>query len=86
MQKLQELSPDSASSAEPLLIDISSDDSIAAAFSLAQERFGYIDVLVNNAGIYNFPPLYPWDSRTKDLLGADLDTAVSSGRLTKREA
>jgi NAD(P)-dependent dehydrogenase (short-subunit alcohol dehydrogenase family) len=50
IQKLQKLSPGSVSSAEPLLIDISSDDSIATAFTQVQEKFGYIDVLVNNAG------------------------------------
>nr|WHS04487.1 short-chain reductase/dehydrogenase [Phaeosphaeriaceae sp. CF-150626] len=67
IHKLKKLSPGSASIAEPFVVDISSDESIAAAFTHIQEKFGYIDVLVNNAG-------------------ADLDTAVSAGRLSKREA
>ncbi|KND93707.1 putative oxidoreductase [Tolypocladium ophioglossoides CBS 100239] len=66
ISKLKHLSPSSASTAEPLSIDISSDESIAAAFEEVQERFRYIDVLINNAG-------------------ADFDTAITSGRLTKRE-
>ncbi|KAF2134742.1 dehydrogenase with different specificitie [Dothidotthia symphoricarpi CBS 119687] len=67
IKELQKLSPHSASTAEPLSIDISSDESIAEALERVQKTLGYIDILVNNAG-------------------ADFETAVSSGRLTKREA
>ena len=50
IQELKKLSPRSTSTAQPLLVDISSDESITIAFTEVQEEFGYIDVLVNNAG------------------------------------
>jgi NAD(P)-dependent dehydrogenase (short-subunit alcohol dehydrogenase family) len=37
--------------AEPLELDVSSPDSIAAAFAAVKQRHGRCDVLVNNAGI-----------------------------------
>jgi NAD(P)-dependent dehydrogenase (short-subunit alcohol dehydrogenase family) len=37
--------------ARPLLIDVTSDDSVQAAASLVREQEGHLDVLVNNAGI-----------------------------------
>ena len=50
ISKLQQFSPTSVSTAEPLSIDISSDTSIAEAFKQVKEKFGHVDVLVNNAG------------------------------------
>lgn len=38
-------------SASSLQLDITSDESIAAAASWAEREFGVLDVLVNNAGI-----------------------------------
>jgi NAD(P)-dependent dehydrogenase (short-subunit alcohol dehydrogenase family) len=37
--------------ARPLLIDVTSDDSVQAAAALIQEQAGHLDVLINNAGI-----------------------------------
>ncbi len=42
---------DGGFSAEPLMLDVSSADSIAAAFVSIKERHGRCDVVVNNAGI-----------------------------------
>ncbi|KAI1074640.1 NAD(P)-binding protein [Whalleya microplaca] len=50
ISKLKQSSPDSPSIAEPLSIDITSDESITAAFKQVQDQFGHVDVLVNNAG------------------------------------
>lgn len=44
MQDLKELG------AHPLMLDISDDDSIVAAFAEIEAQFGGVDVLVNNAG------------------------------------
>ncbi|KAF2201098.1 carbonyl reductase [Delitschia confertaspora ATCC 74209] len=38
-------------SVEPLTIDITSDESIIRAATEVEEKYGYIDVLINNAGI-----------------------------------
>ncbi|KAE8444114.1 hypothetical protein EG329_000896 [Mollisiaceae sp. DMI_Dod_QoI] len=38
-------------SVEPITIDVTSDDSITAAASLIEKKFGRLDVLINNAGI-----------------------------------
>ncbi|KAI1842510.1 hypothetical protein JX265_012678 [Neoarthrinium moseri] len=48
--ELRESSPASTSLADALSIDITSDESIASAFQQVQEKYGHIDVLVNNAG------------------------------------
>jgi len=53
---------------EPLMLDVTSSDSITAAVALVTTRYGYLDILVNNAGIRieqygNQPsqqPLYQW--------------------------
>lgn len=37
--------------ARPMLIDVTSDDSVHAAAALVREQTGHLDVLVNNAGI-----------------------------------
>ncbi|PKX93955.1 NAD(P)-binding protein [Aspergillus novofumigatus IBT 16806] len=51
ISKLKQLSPNSSSTAEPLSIDITSEESISAAFKQVQEKFGHVDILVNNAGL-----------------------------------
>lgn len=50
--------------AEPLLLDVSSTESVATAFALIRERHGRCDVVVNNAGIAKtFPFLdFPLDN------------------------
>ncbi|KKY34829.1 putative short chain dehydrogenase [Diaporthe ampelina] len=40
-------------SVEPLVLDLSSDDSIAAAVKAVDEKHGHLDVLINNAAISN---------------------------------
>ncbi|KAK1979891.1 short chain dehydrogenase [Colletotrichum cereale] len=41
---------------EPLVMDITSDDSIASAVERVQAKFGHLDVLINNAGILSGKP------------------------------
>ncbi|CAG8220213.1 unnamed protein product [Penicillium salamii] len=43
--------PRSLSSLEPIQVDITSDDSIAKCFHTVENASGYIDVLINNAGV-----------------------------------
>ncbi|KAI3401665.1 hypothetical protein diail_9329 [Diaporthe ilicicola] len=40
-------------SVEPLVLDVSSDDSVAAAAKAVDEKHGHLDVLINNAAISN---------------------------------
>lgn len=49
--------PESLSSIEVIEIDVSSDESIAAAYGALKGDRGHIDVLVNNAGmsVYRYP-------------------------------
>lgn len=35
----------------PVIIDLDSDESISAAATIVRDKFGHLDVLVNNAGI-----------------------------------
>lgn len=46
----------------PLPMDISREEQVAAGFAAVQERFGRLDVLVNNAGIGRFGPLMDFPS------------------------
>ncbi|KAH6984468.1 dehydrogenase with different specificitie [Ilyonectria sp. MPI-CAGE-AT-0026] len=48
---LQQLFPNSTSTAEPLSIDIASDESITAAVERVRAKIGRVDILVNNAGV-----------------------------------
>ncbi|OHF02572.1 hypothetical protein CORC01_02267 [Colletotrichum orchidophilum] len=41
---------------EPLVLDITSDDSIKSALDIIRSKFGHLDVLINNAGILSGKP------------------------------
>ncbi|CAM1503603.1 Fc.00g011940.m01.CDS01 [Cosmosporella sp. VM-42] len=56
--------PSTSSTVEPIQIDITDDDSINKAFETVKEKFGKVDVLINNAGA-------AWDTAfDKDIIGA----------------
>ncbi|MWL86379.1 3-hydroxybutyrate dehydrogenase [Cupriavidus sp. SW-Y-13] len=62
--------------------DMRRPDEIAAMFTLAQERFGSVDIVVNNAGIQHVAPVedFPvekWD----DILAINLSSAFHTTRL-----
>lgn len=58
----------------PLIADVSQPDAVQSAFDTIQNRFGGIDVLVNNAGIYTSDSLsILTDTRWNDMI----DTNVS---------
>jgi NAD(P)-dependent dehydrogenase (short-subunit alcohol dehydrogenase family) len=44
--------PSSASKLSPIQVDIEDDESIQRAFDEVKSKFGRLDVLVNNAGMY----------------------------------
>ncbi|MBB3007206.1 3-hydroxybutyrate dehydrogenase [Cupriavidus alkaliphilus] len=63
--------------------DMRSPQEIEAMFAMAQERFGAVDVLVNNAGIQHVAPIDSFDVRKwDDILAINL----SSGFHTTRQA
>lgn len=47
---LKASSPSTTSTAEGLVVDIDSDESIAAAFDQVSSKYSHIDILINNAG------------------------------------
>ena len=50
--KLRAEFPDSESTVQVVPLDVSSDESIAAAVQTVRAGKGYLDVLINNAGTY----------------------------------
>ncbi|KAJ5189544.1 hypothetical protein N7491_005873 [Penicillium cf. griseofulvum] len=51
VKQLQGSGTDAISSLTPIVIDLDQDESIAAAAKFVEERFGSLDILINNAGI-----------------------------------
>jgi len=43
--------PDTSNTVEILQVDLTSDESIERAFETVKSNYGYIDVLINNAGM-----------------------------------
>lgn len=57
-RQLKEIEPNAA--VEPLVLDLTSDESISAGVHYINERYGYLDVLINNAGISGSSARGPW--------------------------
>ena len=59
-------------------VDVSSDESVAAAFAVLEERFGHLDAVVNNAGISGPTAHGAQDPLTLDfdVLRANVETNV----------
>lgn len=51
IDKLHNECPESANTVEAVQVDLTSDKSIDSAFGQVKSKHGYIDVLVNNAGL-----------------------------------
>ncbi|KAJ9613681.1 uncharacterized protein PV06_00675 [Exophiala oligosperma] len=65
------------SSIEPLVLDVTSDESIQDAFGLVQSLYGRLDVLVNNAG-YAAIPSSSENSDWRDIYARVYETNVTS--------
>ncbi|KAL6714730.1 hypothetical protein ACLMJK_008155 [Lecanora helva] len=76
--------PSSTSTISPLQIDIEDDGSIHRAFEEVQAKFGKVDALVNNAGIYQvgFSQSRTFSSSST---GGQLDQQLASGTMTMRQ-
>ena len=59
-------------SVEFQLLDVTDPNHVAACAEMLRERFGRVDVLVNNAGI--FPDPFPDGTAASSVLNADVDT------------
>ena len=70
-------------SALPVELDVTDQDSVARAFDTAQQEYGVVTVLVNNAGISR--PAFLLDA-TADDWDAVVDTNLKSVWLVSREA
>lgn len=52
IESLQKECPESKSTLEVVQLDLTSDESIEKAFEQVKTDVGYLDVLINNAGMY----------------------------------
>ncbi|EQB43896.1 hypothetical protein CGLO_17375 [Colletotrichum gloeosporioides Cg-14] len=68
-------------SVEPLVLDLTSDTSIHEAVAYLSNKYGFLDVLINNAGISGNSPMGPW-ARNEWL--KVIDTNVFGTFATKR--
>lgn len=71
--KLAEETKNDHSTVEPVEIDISDDDSIQRAFEMVRDKFGRVDVLVNNAGKLAILTIHRHADHEFSLLGVCFD-------------
>jgi len=64
--------------------DVTGPDSVRALFSAIKEKFGRLDLLVNNAGI--FPPAIPMEDLTYEQWQASVDVNLTGYFLCAQEA
>lgn len=65
--------------------DVSSYESVKNAFKIIEEKFGTINILVNNAGVYH-PTMILSDDDNVEKLKATIDTNVTGLVLCTKEA
>jgi len=68
----------------PMQVDIDDEESVEAFKHGLSERFGRLDVLINNAGMRLLPVCVPGDLYCS--IGAHHDFALAAGKMTTREA
>jgi NAD(P)-dependent dehydrogenase (short-subunit alcohol dehydrogenase family) len=64
--------------------DVTKQDSVRALFAAIKKRFGRLDLLVNNAGI--FPPAVPMEDLTYEQWQASVDVNLTGSFLCAQEA
>ncbi|KAF9876402.1 hypothetical protein CkaCkLH20_06345 [Colletotrichum karsti] len=62
---------------EPMVLDVTSDDDIAAAVEQVRSKYGRIDVIINNAGICIPDPKDPVRQRLKHIFDTNIFGAVA---------
>ncbi|KAK2009735.1 short chain dehydrogenase [Colletotrichum eremochloae] len=62
---------------EPLVMDITSDESIASAVERVQNQFGHLDVLINNAGILSGKPEDPIRERLATVYNTNVFGSIA---------
>ena len=67
-----------------IVCDVTDEEAVIDAFSQAAKRFGYIDVLFNNAGI--FPPGSRFDEITLEAWKSSVDVNLTGMFISAREA
>jgi NAD(P)-dependent dehydrogenase (short-subunit alcohol dehydrogenase family) len=86
-EKLEQTAQESGAGAAQALIaptDVTKPESVRALFVAIKERFGRLDLLVNNAGI--FPPSVPMEDLIYDQWQAAVDVNLTGSFLCAQEA
>lgn len=72
-QQVQDLPPADAAQCLAVMCDVSREEQVAAAVASGLERWGRLDVIVNNAGLMTFKPLEQLGAQDWNrILGVDL--------------
>lgn len=83
LDKLEEISAKNKN-AISIVCDVTDEDAVTNAFSKTTDRFGYIDVLFNNAGI--FPPGSRFDEISLESWKSSVDVNLTGMFISAREA
>jgi NADP-dependent 3-hydroxy acid dehydrogenase YdfG len=58
VKEMKQAYPSSKTELVPMVVDIESDESIAAIAKEVQEKYGRVDILINNAGALGYVSIY----------------------------
>ncbi|KHN97429.1 NAD(P)-binding domain protein [Metarhizium album ARSEF 1941] len=82
VEQLRDLLGPSSSTAEPMQIDVTDDESIQQAAKYVEDRFGWLDVLINNAGVLLDTALSQDAPNFRTIFNGAYDVNVTGAQVT----